>query len=307
MDNWRKDMDELAGSVVPLVTPMLSDGRIDFAALERLVAWHDQASTTALIVLGSTGEGTLLSMQERAALIDFVVEKSNIPTWVGVSAFDHHHAMQFITQAADFGADGVMICPPLYVFVTQNGLMDYFSKLADQSELEILLYNNKVRTGHDIDIESACILAEHDNIIGIKDCHITVEKMMLYQQIKSDFSVLCGHDADMLTCLSNGGDGVVSVIGNLLPELVQALCLLASKGIAHKALAIDIQWRSLIDCLSLLPNPTAIKFAMMKSGYIHYAVRSPLTILTPAEEAKLGAVLKSILPLLKLNPECAAQ
>lgn len=294
-------MEELSGSVVPLVTPLLEKG-IDFVSLEKLLKWHEDASSTALIVLGTTGEGTLLSMQERSSIIEFVVQKSDLPIWVGVSAMHHIHAMELINQANDLGADGVMVTAPLYIKPSQRALVSYFTKIADESELEILLYNHPGRTGISIEVETACILSDHENIIGIKDVEINLDRMTAYQKSKPDFSIFCGDDEKMMMCLSNGGSGVISVISNLVPELVQAVCLLSEKQIYRRADAIAQRWDPLVRLLSQ-SNPSAIKYAMFKLELIESLVKPPLTLLTEPEKNKLDEALTNVLPLLNLNPE----
>lgn len=295
-------MEELSGSIVPLVTPLKDNLEVDFKSLERLVKWHEDASTTALIVLGSTGEGTLLSLEERAKVIESVVKHSDIPVWVGVSALNHEHAMSLINQASELSADGVMVTSPLYVKASQRGLLSYFTKIADESELEVLLYNHPGRTGSSMDVETACILSEHENIVGIKDVNITLDRMMGYQQTKSEFSIFCGNDKDISLCLANGGSGVVSVIGNIIPELVQAVCLLAEKQLYHKADAIARRWEPLVEVLDIA-NPSAIKYAMSKQDLIDPAVKPPLTLLSQKEERKVEETLTKLMPLLNLNPE----
>lgn len=294
-------MDELSGSIVPLVTPLLEQG-VDFISLEKLLKWHEDSSTTAFIILGSTGEGTLLSMDERASIIEFVVQKSDLPVWVGVSAMHHTHAMELINQANDLGADGVMVTAPLYVKPSQRALISYFTKIADESELEVLLYNHPGRTGSSIEVETACILSDHEKIIGIKDVEINLDRMTAYQQSKPDFSVFCGDDEKIMMCLSNGGAGVISVISNIVPELVQAVCLLTEKQIYRKADAIAQRWDPLVRLLSE-SNPGAIKYAMSNLNLIEPLVKPPLTMLTESQKARLDEALTNILPLLNLNPE----
>jgi 4-hydroxy-tetrahydrodipicolinate synthase len=295
-------MDELSGSIVPLVTPFLMDEKIDFAGLKKLLNFHECASTTALIIAGSTGEGTLLSMDEREKLIEYVVKNSELPIWVGVSALNYDHAMRLITQASECGADGVMVTAPLYVRANQQGLLSYFSKLADASDLEVLLYNHPERTGSVIEVETACILSEHSNIIGIKDTLIHEERMQAYQQAGTDFSVLCGDDRQIMMCLANGGSGAISVIGNLLPELVQTVCLLSSKQLFKKASSITLRWQPLVEVLSY-SNPSAIKYAMYKQGLIEAIVKPPLTGLSEYQKTKVDEILVNLQPLLNLNPD----
>lgn len=296
-------MDELNGSIVALVTPMLRDGSVDFESLKKLLDWHEQASTSALIVLGSTGEGTLFSPKEREAIVDFVVKNSNLPIWVGVSGLYYDQISESVSQVADLGADGVMLTAPLYVKADQSGLISFFSKIADQSELEVLLYNQPERVGSKIDVETACILSEHTNIIGIKDSVISKERMIAYQEAKDGFSIFSGDDLMMLTCMAMGGSGAVSVIGNLLPELVQTVCLLSEKRIYHKAEAIELQWQNFANLLGKLPNPPAIKYAMSKQGLIEPGVRMPLSLLSKPQQAKMDEVLNDLSSLLSLNPE----
>ena len=298
-------MYELAGSIVPLVTPMKPNGDIDFDSLNRLMSWHEQASTSAVIIMGSTGEGTLLSHDERHKLIDYVINEadSHLPTWVGVTDINPNKVIQSIQQAEDLGADGVMLASPMYVKPTQEGIISYYNYIADRSDLSILMYNVPSRTGSVIDVATACVLSHHDKIIGIKECDISLERMTQYQESSHNFDVYCGDDAQMLMCLANGGAGVVSVISNLIPEVVSVVCELTRQDSYHKAQAIDARWQLFIQALSQLPNPSAIKWAMSQRGVINPFTRMPLSPLTFPQEKVLQEALADLSPLFAFNPD----
>jgi len=298
-------MHELSGSIVPLVTPMNHDGDIDFVSLNKLLSWHEQATTSAVIVLGSTGEGTLLSEEERMRVIDFVVNEadSSLPTWVGVSNVNPQNVIRSIEQAAKLGADGAMLASPMYVKPTQEGIISYFTHIADHSDLSILMYNVPSRTGSIIDVPTACVLSHHEKIIGIKECDITLDRMAQYQDAFHEFDVFCGDDSNMLMCLANGGAGVISVISNLLPELVSVVCQLSHKESHHKAQAIDSRWQVFLNALTALPNPAAIKWAMSQKGQISPFTRMPLSPLTFSQEQLLQEGVSDLAPLMEFNPD----
>ncbi|MEC7030586.1 MAG: 4-hydroxy-tetrahydrodipicolinate synthase [Pseudomonadota bacterium] len=301
-------MLELKGSVVPLVTPMTHDGQIDYLALKRLVSWHVEASTNALVVLGSSGEGTLLSPEENADVIRFVIEDCacQLPVWVGVSDLSISRVNTAIHQAATLGADGVMLASPMYVKPSQEGIIRYFTEIADASELNILLYNVPSRTANHIDVETACVLSHHEKIIGIKDCDITNERMRQYQEASHDFEVFSGDDSEILTCIFGGGAGVVSVLGNIIPEIMTVACDLAALEHFQKAEALCAKWASFVDVLNQLPNPVAIKWVMAKRGMISPYTRLPLVPLNFDQESLLQDAMSDMEPLLNLNPEFVA-
>ena len=297
-------MYELSGSIVPLVTPMQHDGSIDYQSLKKLLAWHDVSSTNGFVVMGSTGEGTLLSEKDREALLSFVIDHSKIPIWAGVSQLQSPQVIDAIAQAADLGADGVMLASPLYIKPQQSGLVSYFNHIADNSELNILMYNVPSRTGNHIDVETACILSHHDKIMGIKDCVITNDRMRAYKEAATNFEVYCGDDREMLNCLAAGGAGVISVIGNLLPQLVALVCSLAHSDMYDKAHAIEMRWQSVLETLNGYPNPVAIKWLMAQKGLINPFTRSPLMPLDYQSEQQLQELMQEISMLWGLNPEC---
>ena len=297
-------MLELKGSIVPLVTPMTHGGHVDYPALKRLVLWHIEASTSALVLLGSSGEGTLLSMDERAEVIRFVIEDTGctLPIWVGVSDLSVERVNCAIGQAAALGADGVMLASPIYVKPSQEGIIRYFTEVADTSELDILLYNVPSRTANHIDVETACILSHHQNIVGIKDCDITNERMRLYQESSHEFEVFSGDDNEILSCIFGGGAGVISVIGNIIPEIMTVACDLAALEHFQKAEALGAQWSVFLNTMSQLPNPAAIKWVMAKRGMISPYTRMPLMPLTFEQESLMQSALDDLEPLLNLNP-----
>lgn len=299
-------MYELKGSIVALITPLTQAGLFNKDVMGRLIQWHQESSTDGLMLLGSTGEGTLFSMDERQEIIDFVVNhpENRMPTWVGVSHSNPAQVQAMIQQSSELGADGVMVPCPMYVKPSQQGLIKYFTDLADQSSLPIMLYNIPCRTGTMLDVETACILSHHDNIMGIKDSYMTVDRMSKYQNSHKQFDVFCGDDTQKLTCLANGGAGVVSVLANVLPELVHAFCSFADQGVHHKAQAIDARWSSIANALTDLPNPSAIKYVLSQRGVGSPFVRQPLSQLSFEQEQQLADVLKEVDHLLMFNPEC---
>lgn len=294
-------MYELSGSIVPLVTPMTHEGEIDYDAVSRLLSWHQDASTSALVIGGSTGEGTLLTEKDREALLSFVIDQSSLPIWAGVSDINTSRVKDAILQAQSLGVDGVMISSPMYVKPSQTGIINYFSHIADQTDTSILLYNVPSRTGSTIDPSSACILSHHDNIVGIKECDISEERMLEYKEANAHFEVYCGDDQQMIRALSLGAAGVISVVGNLLPQVVALLYELVQSGQHAKAEAIESKWHPMIEILGQLSNPVAIKYLMSKYDYINPYMRSPLTPLSFQEEERLGEITGDLESLFALN------
>lgn len=296
-------MNDLKGSIVALVTPLTKDGSFNPGYMDQLVSWHNQSATDGFVVLGSTGEGTLFSSNERVQIIRSVVDHpdNRLPVWVGVSDSSPQEILTRIREAEDAGADGVMLSSPMYIKPTQQSIINFYTRIADQSQLPLLMYNIPSRSGAHISTGTACVLSHHQQIVGIKDSVMNVDRMMAYHDTGEDFHVYCGDDLHKMTCLSNGGSGVISVIANVIPHLVSSFCELVDHQIFYKAQALESSWSELAEGLSRLPNPTAIKWLLAQQGRSTPFMRHPIAPISFAEEEQLTRIHESCRALFELT------
>lgn len=296
-------MNDLKGSIVALVTPLTKDGDFNPNYMDQLVSWHNDAATDGFVILGSTGEGTLFSSEERSQIIRSVVDHpdNRLPVWVGVSDSSPHEVLNRIQEAEEAGADGVMLSSPMYIKPSQQSIINYYTRIADHSQLPVLMYNIPSRSGAYIDVETACILSHHEKIIGIKDSVINIDRMMAYHDADDHFHVYCGDDLSKMTCLSNGGAGVISVIANVIPHLVSTFCELINHQVFYKAQALESSWGELAEGLSRMPNPTAIKWLLAQQGRSTPFMRHPIAPISFAEEEQLVLINESCQALFELT------
>ncbi len=296
-------MYEVPENIVALVTPMDFEQQIDLNGLKRLLDLHANAGTEALLLFGSTGEGLLLSDQEREKILNFVCHEYQWvgSIWVSCSHQSLPGVMSYIKQANSFEVDGVMVSTPMYIKPSQSGIIAYFTMLADQSPLPVMLYNVPSRTGCAISVSTANVLSHHENIIGIKETDVSIERMVEYQNCASNFVILSGDDISTLSAMGHGAWGSISVTGNLFPKLVKEM-ISAYKGQVHDvAQLIDKGFYPMNDLFSILPNPAAIKWMLSEKGLIASVQRSPLVALTMDQQMQLETVLASTEALEQLS------
>lgn len=270
---------DLTGSMVALVTPMDDAGQIDFEQWEQLIHWHVLARTDALIVAGTTGESAMLKESEFEELIRTAVQickKHDIKIIAGTGAISPdavHHKNKLAYQ---LGADAVLVVTPYYIRVTQQALVTHYQSIADESPLPVILYNVPGRTGMDIDTATSQQLAKHDNIIGIKEAKVDMDRISRLSQL-NDFAVLSGDDDSFVAAMKAGADGVISVAANVRPKAIKAICSAMQLGDTAQAESIDESLKATYQLMSAEPNPGPVKSALMACDVIGTGIRKPLT------------------------------
>ena len=263
-----------------IVTPMTEDGRIDYAAMEKLVARQLEANIDALIVCATTGEAPTLADDEHIETIRFVAElvKGKTPVIAGTGSNYTDHAVEMSIKARDVGANGLLCVTPYYNKCTQRGLFESFTKIANATELPMIVYNVPGRTGVNIKPATYEALADHPRIVGIKEANGDISSVV-------DTVSRCGHKIDMYSgnddqivpILSMGGIGCISVISNLLPAETVEICDRWFAGDAAGAAALQCKYKRLVDALFSEVNPIPIKAAMAAMGLCDGYARLPLT------------------------------
>ncbi len=287
----------ITGSIVALVTPMLPDGTIDWAALESLIEQHIMAGTAALGVVGTTGESATLTVAEHCEVIRFAVGQSagRIPIVAGTGANSTHEAVELTVAAAEVGADASLLVTPYYNRPTQEGMYQHFVKVAESVNFPIILYNVPGRTGTDLLNETVLRLSKVDNIVALKDATGDVTRgAELIAQLPDTFAVYSGDDGTALELMRAGAKGNISVTANVAPAAIAEMCKLALAGDFAGAEQIDLRLRDLNEKLFVEPNPIPVKWAMAELGMMQNGIRLPLTPLSAQfHDAVRAAIAKA--------------
>ncbi len=273
----------IQGSIVALVTPMLQDGSVDKESLKKLVEFHIEQGTDSLVAVGTTGESATLSEDEHCDVIRSVVEYVNgrIPVIAGTGANSTREAIELTSRAKTAGADACLLVTPYYNKPTQQGLFLHHKAIADAVDIPQILYNVPGRTACDMLPETIGKLSAITNIVGVKEATGDLSRI---QQIKAvsadDFALYTGDDATSCEFCLQGGDGSITVTGNVAPRRVHEMIAAAINGEREKAEALDKQLVALHDTLFIQSNPIPVKWAVYKMGLMQQGIRLPLTWLT---------------------------
>ncbi|MCQ9121964.1 4-hydroxy-tetrahydrodipicolinate synthase [Rodentibacter pneumotropicus] len=285
------------GSIVALVTPMDNHGGIDFETLEKLVEFHIDAGTDAIVSVGTTGESATLSIEENVKVIEKTVElaKGRIPIIAGTGANATSEAIVMTKLVRDSGVAGCLSVVPYYNKPTQEGMYQHFKAIAECTGLPQILYNVPGRTGSDMKPETVARLAQIENIVGIKEATGEINRVTEIKKLAGkDFIVLSGDDSTGLEAMKLGAEGVISVTNNLAAKDMAEMCRLVRMGELSKAEEINQRLMALHRDLFLESNPIPVKWAAYRLGLIKSpSIRLPLTILSENAQPKVEAALKT--------------
>ena len=290
-----------AGVFTAIVTPMHDDGRVDEAALSKLVEAQIAGGVDGLVPCGTTGEAATLTQAEHIRVVETVtrVVDGRVPVLAGAGSNSTRSAIENARACKEIGVSGTLQVVPYYNKPPQEGLIRHFEAVADAVALPIVLYNVPGRTVCDMQPETVAHLSRHENIVGIKDAtgdmHVAAQ---LREQCGEDFSLLSGDDFTILPFLATGGDGVISVVSNAAPKLLADLLAAFRAGKIDEARALHFRQLKLSRLLFADANPIAIKTAVSMLGIGGPEVRSPLRPLTA--ESELTAALRGCLRELDL-------
>ena len=268
------------GSLVALVTPFDDLNRVDYAALKRLIDFHVAEGSDGLVIAGTTGESATLATDEHIELIGRAVEISagRLPVIAGTGSNSTAQTVNLSVAVRDTGIDGYLVVVPYYNKPVQEGMYRHFSAVADAVDKPVILYNVPGRTVADLLPETVARLAEHENIAAIKEATGDIGRLRDIQAlVPPDFGLFSGDDFTVLPFIEQGGHGVVTVSGNVVPAQMAELCRLASAGEFDSAKAIDDRLQPLNTALFVESNPIPVKWAVSKMGMIQPNIRLPLT------------------------------
>ncbi|MDD2050002.1 4-hydroxy-tetrahydrodipicolinate synthase [Pseudomonas putida] len=273
----------IAGSMVALVTPMDAQGRLDWDSLGKLVDFHLEKGTHAIVAVGTTGESATLDVEEHIKVIEFVVKRvaGRIPVIAGTGANSTSEAVHLTRNAKNAGADACLLVVPYYNKPTQEGLYQHFKHIAEAVDIPQILYNVPGRTSCDMQAETVIRLSTVPNIIGIKEATGDLKRAKaIIDGVSKDFIVLSGDDPTAVELILLGGKGNISVTANVAPREMADLCEAALEGNAEKARAINEKLMPLHKDLFIEANPIPVKWALVEMGLMHKGIRLPLTWLS---------------------------
>ena len=268
------------GSLVALVTPFDEQNRVDYAALKRLIEFHVDEGSDALVITGTTGEAATLTRAEHVEVVRRSVElvDGRLPIIAGTGSNSTSQTIDLSLAVSDSGIDAILLVVPYYNKPTQEGMFQHFSAVADAVSKPVMLYNVPGRTVADMEPETVARLAEHDNIFGIKEATGDIGRLQQIQSlVDEDFRFFSGDDFTLLPFIEQGGHGVVTVSGNVVPAAVAKLCRLATSGDKKAAENLDETLQALNTALFVEPNPIPVKWALQRMGMISRYLRLPLT------------------------------
>lgn len=273
----------IQGSLVALVTPMLSDGSVDDVALKRLVDWHVEQGTDAIVSVGTTGESATLDEEEHCATMARTVEfvAGRIPVIAGTGANSTAEAVRLTRCARDSGADACLLVTPYYNKPTQEGLYLHHKAVAEAVDIDQILYNVPGRTAVDMLPETVARLAELPNIIGVKEATGDLSRVTaIRERLGGAFAIYSGDDATAREAILAGADGDISVTANVAPAAMHAMCRAALDGDAELAAELDVGLAGLHKALFVESSPIPVKWALAHMGMIGEGIRLPLTWLS---------------------------
>lgn len=268
------------GSMVAMVTPMLDDGAVDFSALSKLVDFHVEHGTDAIVAVGTTGESATVDMDEHCEILRKTVSYAagRIPIIAGTGANSTSEAIALTRCAEAAGADACLLVTPYYNKPTQEGLVRHYQAIADAVPVPQILYNVPGRTAVDMQTETVLRLADVPNIVGIKEATGDVARGRdLIERLEGRMDVYSGDDGTACELILAGARGDISVTANVAPRLMHEMCAAALAGDADTAHAIDARLRGLHQTLFLESNPIPVKWAVAEMGLMGHGIRLPLT------------------------------
>ncbi|MGR8942363.1 MAG: 4-hydroxy-tetrahydrodipicolinate synthase [Gammaproteobacteria bacterium] len=274
----------IQGSIVALVTPMFENGAVDKESLKKLVEFHVEEGTDALVAVGTTGESATLDEEEHCDVIASVIAYANgrIPVIAGTGANSTAEAIHLTQRAKSVGADACLLVTPYYNKPTQEGLFLHYQAVNDAVDIPQILYNVPGRTGCDMLPETVGRLSKLKNIVGVKEATGDLSRVQKIRDLCGDeFALYTGDDATSREFCLLGGNGSITVTGNVAPRLVHEMIFAAMNGDAETAQAIDEKLIGLHKALFIQSNPIPVKWAVAEMGLMPRGIRLPLTWLTP--------------------------
>lgn len=282
------------GAATALVTPITENG-IDYDAFGRLIDWQIDSGIDALVICGTTGEGSTLTDEEHREAIRFSVERANkrVPIIAGTGSNDTDYAIDLTRYSTQVGADAMLVVTPYYNKATQKGLVKMYEVIANATDKPIILYNVPSRTGVSIEPKTYLELSEIDNVCAIKEANGNISKIVETVALVGDkLDIYSGNDDQIVPIMSVGGKGVISVLSNLLPAQTSEMCKSFMRGEIEKSMSLQVKYLPLINALFSEVNPIPVKAAMSAMGFCEDYLRLPLTPMEDKNREVLLSLMK---------------
>lgn len=282
------------GSMVALVTPMAEDGGLDFDALARLIEFHIDSGTDAIVAVGTTGESSTLDFDEHIEVVRRVVQnvRGRMPVIAGTGANSTSEALHLTRSAMEVGADACLLVTPYYNKPTQEGLYRHYKLIADTVPIPQILYNVPGRTACDILPDTVDRLAAIPNIVGIKEASTLDRLKTLVAHCGDRMDIYSGNDDMGAEAMLSGAKGVISVTANVAPRLMHDMCAAALRGDRVETERLDALLAPLHSSLFLESNPIPAKWAVAQLGLIPDGIRLPLTPLSEQFHAEVRQAMR---------------
>ncbi len=289
-------MSIFKGSGVAVVTPMRDNGEVDYEGFAKLLEFQIAEGTDAIIVCGTTGESSTLTLEEHADVIRYCVKTvaGRIPVVAGTGSNCTDTAIHLSKEAQEAGADGLLLVSPYYNKATQNGLYAHFKAVADAVEIPIILYNVPSRTGCNIAPETILRLCtDVENIVGVKEASGNIGQIAHLAAIGAGkVDIYSGNDDQIVPIMSLGGIGVISVLANVAPAQTHEICQKYLDGDAKESCRLQLEAMELCNALFCEVNPIPVKKALSLMGKIGGTLRRPLTEMEPANVQRLEKAMR---------------
>lgn len=285
------------GMATAIVTPMHTDGSIDYEALSRFVEFQIDSGINGLVVMGTTGENATIEPEDQKKVIAYTVEKvaGRVPVIAGTGTNNTEHVLANTRNACQVGADAVLVVTPYYNKATQNGLVTHFTAVADESTLPVILYNVPSRTGCNLLPKTVAKLSEHPNIAAIKEATGSLAQMIEIMHLCGDkIDVYSGEDGLTVPMMAMGAKGTISVLSNVAPRQSVAMTDACLRGDYAAAAKMQCDLLPLINALFSEVNPIPAKAATAAMGFGADALRLPLTSMEEQNRAVLFAEMRKL-------------
>ena len=286
-------MELFTGSGVALITPFDENGEVNYSRLREILEFHVINHTDAIIVTGTTGEGSTLNDEEKISVIEFTVNIINnrIPVIAGTGSNDTRHAVEFSKRVERLGVDGLLVVTPYYNKGNENGIYEHYKAIAEGVKIPIIMYNVPSRTGVNLSIQLLKRLAQIENITALKEASGNISYVAEIAREVPELDIYSGNDDMVVPVLSLGGKGVISVSANIIPDISHDMTVSFLKGDVKKARELQLKYNDLVNALFLETNPAPIKEAMNFLGYEVGNCRLPLGVMEEANRRKLTDIL----------------
>lgn len=288
-------MSIFEGSAVAIITPFNENG-VNYTKLKTLLEWHIKEGTDAIVVCGTTGEATTMTEDEKKKTIKFTVDTVNkrIPVIAGTGSNNTLTAIEMSKYAESVGVDGLLVITPYYNKTTQKGLIKHFEAINSAVKTPIILYNVPSRTGVNITPETLLKLSNFSNIVAIKEASGNISQIVQMKALCRDsIDIYSGNDDQIVSIMSLGGKGVISVLSNIIPNAVHKIVLNCLNNNYKEALNLQLDTLSLTNALFIETNPIPVKTAMNLMGFDVGDLRLPLCEMDDKNKKTLESALKT--------------